>query len=520
MTMNLTPALETSPQSPSRPWSNRILIAALVGIFFLTLYPFEFSLHTKLPLGASPFFLGKAGKSDGPLDIVLNVLLFMPFGFALGAQLRSRGMSWLAALLYIWSVGALVSYGIEFLQIYIPARDSGWEDVFTNSAGAAIGFLTFASFGSTSSNLLSKLERSIETWLTVPRAALMLLAYLAVWTLYSVQLQKQTHLENWNSDCFLVFGNDATGRHPWRGKLLRTEIWDRALADNLAKQLTSGNDASPDNAGALAKFDFSSIPARQDDARLIVPLSLPTAATSPKTSQASVDGVASIASTRPVSDLIDDLQRTNQFSIRLVFEPEDIADANGRIVAISQPSGLSDLYLRQEDANLVFWFRNRLSVERSTLAWTISNVLATGQTRDLLFSYDGSDLYFYVDGRKLQDRYLGPGTAFAGLFHRAKTGEVNGYKDIYYAAVFLPIGCLFGITARKISRRIEALIPFALSLLLGPLILEFALAQVSGRSLSFTNLILSAGMVVAGILWINSDRVPTRRENRGDYLRP
>ncbi len=516
--MNETQAI---PAPPTRAWSNRILIAALAGILFLTLYPFEFSLHTKLAPGASPFFLGKTDKGSGVLDVVLNIFLFMPFGFGLAANLRGKGKSWPAAFFSTWIAGALLSYCIEFLQIYIPARDSGWEDVFTNSTGAAIGFLAFELCGNVVSKVLSALEQRAESRLTLRRSAVILFAYFAACTLYSIALQNQTHLGNWSANCFLVFGNDATGRHAWRGKLARAEIWDRDVGKSLAEQLARGQEPAPDADGALAKFDFSSVPPNQDSARLFVPL-LPetTSAQEPSGSGAPWETFPSIASAQPVANLIGELQRTNQFSIRVVFEPADIADSDGRIVSISEPSGLSDLYLRQENASLVFWFRNRISVERPTLAWTISNLLAPNQTRDLLFSYDGSDLHLYVDGRNLDDRYLGPGAAFAEKFRRVKQGELSGYKDIYYAVVFLPIGWLLGMVVRKVPWRLPLLIPFGLSLLLGPLILECVLSRVSGRSFSVANFTLSAGMVLAGILWFNSDGVPARREVPGSYLRP
>ena len=518
----MTSETQAVPAPPARAWSNRILIAALAGILFLTLYPFEFSLHTKLAPGASPFFLGKADKTGGVLDVVLNIFLFMPFGFALAAKLRAKGKSWPAALFSTWIAGAFLSYCIEFLQIYVPARDSGWEDVFTNSTGAAIGFLAFEFCGNTVSKVLSVGEQRAGSWLTLRRAAVILFAYFAACALYSIPLQNQTHLGNWSPDCFLVFGNDATGRHAWRGKLARAEIWDRDVGKSLAEQLTRGKGPGPDANGALAKFDFSSVPPNQDAARLFVPL-LPetTSAQLPNGSEAPWATVSSIASAQPVANLIGELQRTNQFSIHVVFEPADIANSDGRILSISEPSGLSDLYLRQEYAGVVFGFRNKISVERPALAWTIANLLAPGQTRDLLFSYDGSDLHLYVDGRNFEDRYWGPGAAFAEKFRRVKQGELNGYKDIYYAIVFLPMGWLLGMAARKFPwRRLPLLIPFGLSLLLGPLVLECVLSRISGRSFSVANLTLSAGMVLAGILWINSDGVPPRPKAPGRYLRP
>ena len=62
-------------------WSNRILILALAGILFLTLYPFRFNFSRHLARPLFPFSLGGWGKEIGRFDDFLNVLLFMPFGF-------------------------------------------------------------------------------------------------------------------------------------------------------------------------------------------------------------------------------------------------------------------------------------------------------------------------------------------------------------------------------------------------------------------------------------------------------
>src|ERR1700723_3323835 len=114
-------------QNTSPSWSNRILILATVGILFLTMYPFRVVIHP-LANGASPFFLGKSSKS-GVVDAVLNVLLFVPFGFGLAEKLREREKSVQFVLGTALATGMLFSYLIEFSQLYIPERDSGWEDV-------------------------------------------------------------------------------------------------------------------------------------------------------------------------------------------------------------------------------------------------------------------------------------------------------------------------------------------------------------------------------------------------------
>src|ERR1700733_6761249 len=139
--------IEPKASSRSSGWSNRFLIAAIAGILFLTLFPFRFDFQTKLAGNTSPFFLGHGTKVTGFMDAFLNVLLFIPLGFGLAEKLRERKISRTACFFVVYAAGALLSYAIEFSQIYIPMRDSGWEDVFTNSAGAIVGSALYEALG-------------------------------------------------------------------------------------------------------------------------------------------------------------------------------------------------------------------------------------------------------------------------------------------------------------------------------------------------------------------------------------
>ncbi len=133
-------ASELKSEESAFSWSNRILALAVAGILFFTLYPFRFSLHATPQLNGSPFLLVSGGKSSGPLNAFLNISLFVPFGFGLSKKLREKGKSGATILLLTIVAGAFFSYCIEFVQIYIPTRDSGWEDVFTNATGAVVGY--------------------------------------------------------------------------------------------------------------------------------------------------------------------------------------------------------------------------------------------------------------------------------------------------------------------------------------------------------------------------------------------
>src|ERR1700694_231488 len=59
------------------------------------------------------------------------------------------------------------------------------------------------------------------------------------------------------------------------------------------------------------------------------------------------------------------------------------------------------MQIRQEIAALVLWFRAPLSAQHSLLAWFIPNVFAVDKRRDILVSYEGSDLALFVDANTM-----------------------------------------------------------------------------------------------------------------------
>src|SRR5690242_1964031 len=180
-------------ESPAPSWSNRILIAAVVGILFLTLYPFHFSLVRHGP----PLRLAGWGKDAGPLDVFLNVLLFVPYGFGLAELLRERGKPRVAVLGITCLAGALLSYAVEILQFYIPMRDSGWGDVITNSTGSVLGLLVYELAGAAILRTASRVESALVTWLDWRRLIVVLLLYVGVWLGASIPLQRQARMSDW-----------------------------------------------------------------------------------------------------------------------------------------------------------------------------------------------------------------------------------------------------------------------------------------------------------------------------------
>jgi hypothetical protein len=125
----------------------------LLVIAVMTLTP-NFAAGTQRP--SLCLICGQRGGED----VLLNVLLFVPFAFGLRLQGAKR---WRA-----WAVTIATTASIETLQIFIPGRDATLSDVLTNSIGGIGGIL---------------LCDSLQLWLfpTVRQAKWLLLSGSVLW---------------------------------------------------------------------------------------------------------------------------------------------------------------------------------------------------------------------------------------------------------------------------------------------------------------------------------------------------
>jgi hypothetical protein len=222
-----------------------------------------------------------------------------------------------------------------------------------------------------------------------------------------------------------------------------------------------------------------------------------------------LDGRSWLISKEPVFNLVESLKKTNQFAVRLLCKPFEAGGSDGRLIGIWERSGPLELRIRQEDADLIIYFRNPISANGSDLVWHIPGVFKTNQTSDIVLSYDGSNASLYLDGKPATRTYrLGPGAALAHHLRMVRTGELNGYSYIYYFLFFFPGGILIGISATSVARRNRAaLFLGALTFFLLPaFLLEYVLVSVSGRAVSSAYLLLSVALLVGGSWWINLDR--------------
>jgi len=457
------------------------------------------------------------GKGATRFDAFLNILLFIPFGFAISNKFLEKHKSRATALLGAFALGALLSYSIEFLQIYVPSRDSGWGDILTNTAGAVTGFLIFELCGAAILGGLFDCEAALARFLTWPRSGVIIFVYLAFWLAISVPLQKQTRFNNWDPFPLLLIGNDASGDYgaAWEGNVYGVQLWNRPLSATTVEQMTALKNLGLAQPGLLASYDFSAPLPLRDQLGFLPQLFFASksdagsAQGSAGHSSVSFDGSTWLTSRVPPTNFVLAMQKTNQFTIRVVCRPKRINDINAAIVSFSGRSGIADLELLQDDSNVDFVFRNSIALNRYSLGWFTKDVFATDRTRDLVFVYDGNSAFFYLDGQPASYPYrLGPGPALARHFRHIKTGELDGYSYIYYSLIFFVVGVLMGISKRSLDRKSRAgLAMLLLTFFMPALILEAVLVFVSGKVASWSSIALSIALMLAGSLWINADSV-------------
>lgn len=115
------------------------LAAYVAFIIYGSLYPLT---HWRMPASNPLSFLVDAWpRYVTRTDIATNVLVYMPFGLLLGAILH-QDMRLRQALIWVTVCGLLLSFVMEYLQMFVPGRNSSYVDIMTNTLGTFIGGLS------------------------------------------------------------------------------------------------------------------------------------------------------------------------------------------------------------------------------------------------------------------------------------------------------------------------------------------------------------------------------------------
>lgn len=117
--------------------AKRCLLLGLVmaAIIYGSLYPFELHLYGTGQDGLSHLLGTWRDPPQSKGDLIANILLYMPLGFAAAGVLTGK---WRAVLGPV-AIGAALSFSIEWLQFYDQSRVSCLSDFALNVTGALAG---------------------------------------------------------------------------------------------------------------------------------------------------------------------------------------------------------------------------------------------------------------------------------------------------------------------------------------------------------------------------------------------
>jgi glycopeptide antibiotics resistance protein len=126
-----------------------LLAASVLLIVVVTLFPFPVTARWWKPwhfrdAQLVPFHTIRDQLSEGGLQaaqVFGNILVFMPFGFALPFTWRRARRARVTI-----AFGALLSLAIELTQLFVPTHTSDVDDLILNTLGTALGFAVFYAY--------------------------------------------------------------------------------------------------------------------------------------------------------------------------------------------------------------------------------------------------------------------------------------------------------------------------------------------------------------------------------------
>lgn len=367
----------------SPPWVPLVVS----GIGAATLFPFE--LDRCGPQGWAVDIV--------PLDVVQNVLLFVPLGLAL----RRRSIGWAIGVV------AALSLGVETLQVWLP-RNPNLTDVVSNTAGGVLGWTAIQRWGPEG----ERLRR-------LPVLRFLALGLVGLALALSMARTRRSDFSNWEP-ASLVLANEARGSRPWVGTVQALAIYDRPDAEPVRDPIRDGW-APPSWKDGGPVLWLRLIPPMQGwldgpDGRSPLSLDLAPKPTLELGPHGLVTHAPRFVLPQAASDhVLRRLKLTSRMAVALVVLP---ADATGygpaRLVTFSRDTGRTNFLLGQSKSEVT------LRIRTPAVGPGGDEIVSKGAglgTRDAPFSilatYDGHRAHLEADGRCVAD--VSPGLLAAPI---------------------------------------------------------------------------------------------------------
>ena len=435
-------------------WRKTFLILSLLPILILTLFPYDFFFQETLSQFNYEYLLTRAERASNIPDSIANVLLFIPFGFALTYIIQKIRLKATAVMLVVVATSFALSFTIEFLQLFLPSRNPTYVDLLMNSIGGLIGFLCFKKFAKIAFHFFSRFIQKNKRFLSRKNLIFVLIIYLIIICLLFLKIQDSVagwSLSNWDSNYPLILGNELTGNRPWRGNISQICIADRAASAAEVDMLMKAEKSCTAIADSLvASYLLTGEGNYRDQMGNLTDLVWQGKSPSQANEMGAILGTGKWLKTKDSAMvIIDKIRNKNQFTLSTTLATADTNQYGpARIISISKDPYHRNLTLGQSDNHLNLRLRTPLTKENAERPeFIVPNFFIDTKLHHLVVTYDSYLLAVYLDN--LTQKYtikLTPETAILWGFaptHAAKI-HINiyitrFYKFLYKIIILLPM---------------------------------------------------------------------------------
>ena len=483
-----------------------LLTLSFLAIVFCTLFPFNFTVPHGMTLrqAAAPFNYWDLYDPSNLMDTPNNVVLFIPFGFSLACLARTRHIRTFRTILLAGLISCIYSCTIEFLQQWLPLRDSSLADILSNTTGGMVGAAVFLLIGMPvlrfSALLLTRILRRFSLLI-----ATILFLFLLACVLRGLLRMRHINenLASWNMTFPLVVGNVPQADRGWKGTVSSIEIASQAVSP---AQITAAY-ASHDlrdilGASVLASYRINGS-ARVVDLTHQSPDLIwdgPDVAQETANSPTFAGGDFLISAS-PLSRASHTIREKSAFTVRCRFQSDLPSQSPwlGRIVAIASDSMHCNLAIVQENFDLVIQLATPLTgANGNNPAWKIDDFFVQPGPHDLIVTYDDPVLRVYADNPRQLGAASVP-TDFGGVTRylaRSMTLPFYGflpelYRGAFFLISFAPLGLILAVVAAntRLAPKWRNL-AVAIGLITPALAVQFVLVVICRRSFRTDNLLM------------------------------
>jgi VanZ family protein len=436
----------------------------VIYIAIAVFYPFEFSLDS----GYSVDEFIKGFSTIIPItverlvnkDFVINFLVFVPYGFLLYYSLTLLGKTSGNAILLASLCGAVLSFLIELLQVFLPDRYPSATDVLANTLGTFGGTLFYA-LG------LSRFNDLSNRFLAWPKLPLFAILYGALPLIFTCTQYPWTTFRNWNPSYTFQIGSEATSTLPfppysWLGKMFFVALYSRALTPaEIVKHFALGYSSGagrPTTRDPIALYTFSEGKGSivHDRSGFRQPLELVFFPESSVRWLQSSNGIeivqpAILRPQRRPTKLFDAFRDTNELSIEVWIAPGGVTQKEfARIVCFSPHGSLdTNFTLGQLRADINFRVRTPISGQRGSPAGLRTrDRFLDSELFHIVATYKDGVERLYVDGIEHSDRLNLTRDVIIGFGVKKTSVAQIAYISFYFFPVSLFLAAFFSRRVR------------------------------------------------------------------------